>query len=249
MSERCHKQGAYGGNMMNGNKIRARITGAVIKNTAVIVLLLIFLIYLGTATDKHIREYNDSLVEVRVILPGTVSNLKYYAFDTVVERDEQGEGWRASTILPGKEYYDSFAWKEDDRGSIRTPDGRVIEKKSVRVEPAEDGTKITFLFEDDTLQAGDPVKMTMNIRLTQVALNAVPYDALFQENNRYYFYEVIKRKGVWGDEYVIKRTAPQLRFVQSGYAYYRGYVAKGPIVLDSEAELQDGMLVKFRYQK
>lgn len=40
-----------------------------------------------------------------------------------------------------------------------------------------------------------------------------------------------------------------LKALESGYAFFRGYVLKAPIVVDSDAELTDGMRVKFRYEK
>lgn len=130
------------------------MTKTVIKNTVVIGLLLVFLGYLGMATHRRIKAYNESLVEVRVTMPGLMSQVKFYAFDTVVE----------------------------------------------------EGSKITFAFDDAEVTAGGAAQLIMDVRLTRIVLNALPFELLREEENKYYFYEVFQQRGVWGDEYVIKKT-------------------------------------------
>lgn len=220
-----------------------------IKNILVIAFLTLFLIYIGNATRKHIKEYNDSLVGVKVILPGTVTKKEFIVLKTVAEKDDDGSGMRATAILDASAYYGEFEWEEGDRGKIRTPDGRSIEKQSVEVKKVERGAEITFDFEDAQVKPGDEVEMVIDVRLTKVALNAVPFDILRHKNNRYYFYEVVKKNGIWGYEYVVKETAPMLKTVEYGYGFFRGYAAKAPIVIQSEAELSDGMRVKFEFDE
>lgn len=238
---------------MRQRTIQSWMNKTLIKNTVVIVLLLLFLSYLGMATRRHIKEYNESLVEVRVTMPGVIPQVKFYALDAVVEENQNGEigpgKFKVSAILPRKEYYETFEWKENDRGKIRMPDGRGIEKNAVRVETVAEGSKITFTFDDAEVKVGDAVQLTMDVRLTRIVLNAMRFDLLREEDNKYYFYEVLKQRGVWGDEYVIKKNFGNLKGVEGGYAYFRGYAVKAPIVQSSDVELTDGMRVKFRYKE
>lgn len=185
-------------------------------------------------------------------MPGILSQVKFYAFDSVVEENANGEGvgkYKVAAILPRKEYFEMFEWKENDRGKIRTSEGRSIEKNAVRVAAVEDGYKVTFTFDDAEVKVGDAVQLIMDVRLTRIVLNAMRFDLLREEQNKYYFYEVLKQRGVWGDEYIIKKNFGNLKAVDSGYAYFRGYVVKAPVVVDSDVELMDGMRVKFRYEE
>lgn len=216
-----------------------------VRNILVILLLVLFLAYLGVATNKHIREYNESLVGVRVMLPGTVTKQEFLVLKAVAQQDEDGAGMHASAVLDASEYYGEFVWQEGDKGKIRAADGRSIQKQAVHLEREDRGTRITFDFEDAEVRPGDEVEMVLDVRLTKVALNAVPFEVLRQRDNRYFFYEVVKRNGIWGYEYIVKETAPRLKNVESGYAYFRGYAAKAPVVIESDAELSDGMRVKF----
>lgn len=227
--------------------LRISKTGAM--KLSVILFLAAFLIYLGAATVRHIREYNESLVRVKVFLPGTIKRNRFFKLDSAAEQGKNGTELQASAVLDASEYYGVLKWKENDKGKIRTANGREIEKKSVSMTPVEGGTQITMTFEDSEVMPGDPLELHIDIELKQVALNTVPFDLLRQEKNRFYFYEVAKQNGIWGQDYVVKKVNPQMKYVRYGHGFFRAYVVKAPIIVESEAELKEGMRVIFSYEE
>lgn len=233
----------------NGNVIAENFKKRKTRNVLVILFLFAFFIYLGVATIQHIREYNESLVEVRVTLPGIVEKREFIVLPAIAEYADDAPGLKATAVLNASEYYGEFRFKAGDRAKVRTQDGRSIPYSFVATVSDSVGTRITLGFRDDEVRAGDAVEIVLDAVLTRVALNAVPFEALHSKDNRYYFYEVVKRNGIWGHEYVVRETAPVLKKVESGYAYFRGYAAKAPIVMESGAELFDGMRVKFEFEE